>query len=105
MRKILLALALLLSPVAAFGQGSVLGQETVVTYTGTNAQLTQANTPASAFQSPNGTNTFILSIPPQSAIRLFITNNSATPCPAGFTVQMFAASDAQVNSFNNQLSN
>lgn len=101
----LLALALAILSSALRAQ-SVSGGETTITYSGTNAQITNPNTPGTSFNSPNGLNTFILPIPnPSVSIRFYVTNNTANACASGFTAQLWAASDAQTSSFNNQLTN
>lgn len=84
-------------------QGSNIGQEVVVTYSGTTAQLAPPNTPAINFAG-GGTNTFILSVGSTVSVRVYLTNDTANSC-SGFSIQMFAATDAQTNSFNNALQN
>lgn len=105
-RTLALLLAAILFPSLAAAQGTVVGQERPLTFTGNTASIAPPNTPVSNFLSPLGTNTFILPLSnPTTGIRLYITNNTAIACPSTFTVQMFAASDAQVTSFNNSLAN
>jgi hypothetical protein len=95
----------LLSPAELRGQ-TVSGQETTVVYTGLNVPITPPNTPAGNFAGPNGTNTFIIPLAnPSVSIRFYITNNTANACTSGLSAQLFAASDPQVSSFNNSVSN
>lgn len=98
-----LILALLLIVTPAKGQGSVTGQETPITYSGNVAVLAPPNTPANNFLL-NGSNTFIVPVQPTVSIRVYITNNTANICST-FTLQVFAATDNQTNSFNNSLAN
>ena len=100
------SLTLLLLAAGALGQGTNQGQERTINYTGNTVQLVPPNTPVSSLAPPTGTNTFILPISnPTVSLRVYITNNTANTCAAGFTLQMFAATDAQVTSFNNSLAN
>lgn len=104
LNRLVISLALLgVFSSGASGQ-AVTGQEVPVTYSGTVAQLASPNTPATNF-AINGTNTFLLAIPTNSAIRVYVTNNTANACSNAFTLQFWAASDGQVASFNNSLSN
>lgn len=111
MKKLLLLLAsLLLFAIPARSQGVVQGGEVTVSYTGTNAQLVNPNTPASNFNvgtaTGGTTNTFIIPISnPTVSIRVYLTNNTANICASAFSIQMFSATDSQTSSFNNQLSN
>ena len=95
--------ALLLASLAN-AQGTVQGQEQVLTYSGTNISIVPPNTPALNFQ-VNGTNTFIIPVQPTVSLRIYVTNNTANACNGAFTIQMFAATDNQTNSFNNALAN
>jgi hypothetical protein len=105
-RLLILALAAsVLAPIRAAAQGTVLGQEQTIIYTGTLATLAAPNTPVNNFATPGGTNTFIVPVAnPTVSIRVYVTNNTANACTA-FTVQMFAATDNTVTSFNNNLAN
>jgi hypothetical protein len=102
---LLVVAALLLSAIPAAGQGTASGQETTVSYTGTQIQITSPNTAATQFNSPNGINTFLMAAQANSALRVYITNNTANACSGAFVAQLFAASDAQVSSYNNSLQN
>lgn len=95
----------LLCALPAYGQGTQAGQEATITYSGTNVQIANSGTAATQFNTPSGLNTFIFATQPNSAIRFYITNNSANACSGAFTAQLFAASDSSVSSFNNQLQN
>jgi len=87
-------------------QGTVSGNETTITYSGSNIPIVPPNTSASQFNSPSGLNTFIFSLPnPTVSIRVYITNNTANACNGAFTAQVFSATDPQVSSFNNSPSN
>lgn len=103
---IVFILALLAVPDALRAQGTVQGQETTIIYTGSVAPLASPNTPATQFSSPAGTNTFILPLSsPTVAVRVYITNQTANSCANAFTLTLWAASNSQVSSFNNNLAN
>lgn len=99
------ALVGLLFASAVYGQGVNTGNETVVSYSGTNAQLVAPNTPITNFNTGTGTTTFILPVAnPAVSLRVYITNNTANAC-SGFTIQMFSATDSVTNTFNGALTN
>lgn len=102
----LIALIAAVLAISAQAQGIVTGTETTITYSGTNATIVPPNTPATNFNSPNGTNVFLIPIPnPSVSIRFYITNNTVNACSNAFTAQLWAVSDAQTSTFNNSLAN
>lgn len=104
-KRIALAIALLIAP-CAFAQGVITGQETLIQGSGSTLSIVPPNTPAQNFSVNTGTNTFIIPLTnPTVSLRIYITNNTANACASGFTAQMWAATDAQVSSFNNSLAN
>ncbi len=87
----------------SFAQGSLTSQggETVVNFTPPIATL-RINTPATTFTAP-GINTFLLTVQPTVSARVYITNETANPCLATFTISMAVTSLGGVSSFNNSL--
>jgi hypothetical protein len=100
MRFVRLLLFLLL-PYPLFAQLTSQGGETTITFTPPVATLA-VNKPALQFSSP-GINTFLLTVNPTVAARVYVTNETANACLSTFNVSMAVTASAGVTSFNNTL--